>query len=370
PQYPVTHQAVPIFFSLSNNYQEDVMKTINLQINDHELAVLLGIPVHRLDYEQTLQRILEFIESPADDRCRMVVTLNVDFVVNAHSFMRHRGYPGMIDILRRAALVTPDGMPLVLLSKMLGTPLPERVTGVDLVQMIAERAALKGKSLYFLGGTPQAAQKTAEIFSSRFPGLRIAGIDTPWVSLDNTAETAALDQRICDQINAAKPDILLIGFGNPKQELWLARNVSQLKVPAAIGIGGTFNFISGEVKRAPILIQKLCMEWIYRIIQEPSRLWKRYALGLIIFGGLSFIALASSVIGIILGFAGKRQAECQLDEDTQSVVMDCRGITFCGNYLRIQILEAAHHAEKNNLKFRIANVNPILKIQLLAHRVI
>lgn len=345
------------------------MKTLDLHSNDNEIVVILGIPVNRLDAASVLKRIFEFTDNPAKTECRMVATVNVDFMVNTHSFMWHHGHPEMRDILRRADLVTPDGMPLVLLSKMLGNPLPERVTGVDLVQMIAEHAAANRKKLYFLGGAADAAQQAADILCSRFPGLCIAGINTPWIKIDDSPESKTLDAEICAEINAVAPDILLIGFGNPKQEQWLTRNKSNLKVPVAIGIGGTFNFISGKIKRAPNWVQKSGMEWIYRIIQEPARLWKRYGLGIIVFGGLAGNALLASFLGLLF-FAGRRRGECRLDEESKSVIMDCRQIYFCSNTLRVQLLCAIRYAEQNQLKFQVININPILKLQLHAHRML
>lgn len=346
------------------------MKILNLHSNDSEVAVILGIPVNRLDAVSVLKRIFEFTDNPVETGCRMVATVNVDFMVNTHSFLWHHGHPEMCDILRSADLVTPDGMPLVLLSKMLGNPLPERVTGVDLVQMIAERAATNGKKLYFLGGAPDAAQQTADILCSRFPGLCIAGINTPWVKIDDSTESKELDAEICAKINAVAPDILLICFGNPKQEQWLTRNKTHLKVPVAIGVGGTLNFISGKVKRAPKWFQKLGMEWIYRIIQEPTRLWKRYSLGLVVFGGLSCNALLASLFGSLLSFAGRHHAECRLDEKSQRIVLDCRRIYFCSNALRVQLLDTIRYAEQNQLEFQILNLSLFLKLQLHAHRMI
>ncbi len=346
------------------------MKTLDLKSDDRKIAVILGIPINRLDYDSVMKRIFEFTDMPSETGCRMVATVNVDFMVNSHSFLWHHGHPEMCDILRRADLVTPDGMPLVLLSKMLGIALPERVAGVDLVQMIAEKAATNGKRLYFLGGAPDATQEAADILCSRFPGLCIAGISTPWVKLDDSAESKKINDEICETINAVAPDILLIGFGNPKQEQWLMRNQSRLKAPVAIGIGGTFNFISGKVKRAPKWVQKSGLEWIYRIIQEPTRLWKRYTLGLFVFGGLSCNALLASLLGLSLSFAGHRRAENLLNEESKIVILDCRSIYFCSNALRVQILSAIRYAEQNQINFQIINANPILKLQLHAHRMI
>ena len=191
--------------------------------------------------------------------------------------------------LRNADLVTADGMPIVLLSRLLRRGLPERVTGADMVPAICHRCAEEGLSVYVLGGDKDAVSEafarlslTPSLPHSPTPSL-LVGHDDSFVKLDRE------HPEIVERINAAKPDILFVALGNPKQELWMGRNLSKLDVGAVIGIGGTFNFIAGKVKRAPKWVQKSGLEWIYRIIQEPGRLWKRYAYGLVKFSWLSLL---------------------------------------------------------------------------------
>ncbi len=326
---------------------------------------LLGIPVDQLDSAEVLERIFELASTPCNGACRILATLNVDFIVNALSFGPHSCKPGLLEVLREAELVTPDGMPLVLLSRLLGCPLPERVAGADLVPMIAQRAAASGKKLYFLGGEPEATNRAAELLTARFPGLKIVGVDTPVVKLDETEETTAQNTAICDRINAAAPDLLLVAFGNPKQELWLGSNATRLKIPAAIGVGGSFNFLCGKVKRAPRWVQISGLEWIYRIIQEPKRLWKRYLLGFLVFNGLSTLALSASTLGLILrpfsGNATQRDGNGTLE-------LDCMGVLFAGNSFRMRFLDAWLHARRNHLEFRVIRANGLLRMQMAAHR--
>lgn len=247
------------------------------------VALLLGLPVHPL----TLQSALDFIfarvaEPGAAERPGLVTTINVDFLVNALSwFGSEPRHPELTAVLRRPLLSTADGMPLVWAGRLLGAPLPARVAGSDLVPALAARAAQEGRSLYLLGGRREVAEEAAEILRRRHPGLRIAGIDSPMVHTEGRALAMAMeeDAAVCERINAAAPDILLIGFGNPKQELWFERNRHRLRVPVAIGVGGTFNFITGRVKRAPAWMRETGLEWVYRIQQEPGRLWKRYGIG-------------------------------------------------------------------------------------------
>ena len=250
---------------------------------ERETVIILGIPIDNLSLGEAVDRVFALIDRYRRDGVpRQVATVNVDFIVNTLTWeqggIRH---PELLDILRRADLVTADGMPVVWMSKLLGCPLKERVTGADLVPALAAEAARRGRSLFLLGGRSGIAQQTAEVLQQRNPGLMIAGVGAPFVYTEGEqlADFHAQDAAIVAEINAARPDILLIAFGNPKQELWFARNASRLKVPVSIGIGGTFEFIVGTVSRAPLWVQRAGLEWIYRILMEPRRLWKRYAVG-------------------------------------------------------------------------------------------
>jgi exopolysaccharide biosynthesis WecB/TagA/CpsF family protein/anti-anti-sigma factor len=253
-----------------------------------ETIVILGIPVDNLDMDETVEGIFDLIEAyRRDGRARQVATVNVDFVVNTLTWRLSRPrHPELIDILRRADLVTPDGMPIIWTSRLLGTPLKERVTGADLVPRLAEAAARSAKSIYFLGGRSDVGRRAAQLLQERFPGLKVAGADSPFVHIEGEALSAETDrdQEVIERINGSGADILLIGFGNPKQEVWFDRNRHRLQVPVSIGIGGTYEFIVGSVSRAPQWMQKTGLEWIFRITQDPKRLWKRYFVGFFKFG--------------------------------------------------------------------------------------
>ena len=253
--------------------------------------VLFGLPFDAFTVSQTLDRIFAFAAEPPGERgCRIAATVNVDFIVNTYYALKSEPVdPELAAVLRRAELVVADGMPLVWLSRLLGTPLPERVAGADLVPMIAERAAREGRKLYFLGGREEHTKCAAERLCARYPGLQIEW-DSPFVMLDDP-DAAARDREICRRINDSGASILLVGFGNPKQELWLERNRNDIDCNIAIGVGGTFNFIAGAVKRAPDWMRRSGTEWIYRIIQEPRRLWKRYFVGLFQFNLMALAAV-------------------------------------------------------------------------------
>ncbi|MBR2488118.1 MAG: WecB/TagA/CpsF family glycosyltransferase [Kiritimatiellae bacterium] len=260
---------------------EDHARGIAKLLGQKGVSRLFGIPVARVTEAEAVGRIVSLAKERRGKRAAFVATLNVDFVANAVSGWPFGGNNELWGYLRNADFVTADGMPIVLLSKMLGMALPERVTGADMVPQICRRCAEEGLSVYVLGGDRDVLD---EAFAKMdIPNLKIAGLDPAFVKLD-------VDQpEIVERINAAKPDILFVALGNPKQELWMGRNKAKLDVGAMIGVGGTFNFLAGRVKRAPRWMQKSGLEWVYRIVQEPGRLWRRYAYGLVKFSWLSLL---------------------------------------------------------------------------------
>lgn len=265
-----------------------------------QTASLFKIPVARVREAEAVEWIIARAKARRSTGAAFVATLNVDFVANAVSGWPFKGNDELWGYLQNADFVTADGMPIVLLSKLLRRPLPERVTGADLVPAICRRCAAEGLKVYVLGGTKEAvevafnrmgrqardegreqASRLASHVSCQKNSPLLVGHDDAFVKLDE-------DQpEIIARINAAKPDILFVALGNPKQELWMGRHAAQLDAGVMIGIGGTFNFIAGRVKRAPRWMQRCGAEWIYRISQEPGRLWKRYAYGLVKFSWLS-----------------------------------------------------------------------------------
>ena len=251
-------------------------------VSSPNISLLFGIPVARVTEAEAVERIIGMAK--ASHAAALVATLNVDFVSNAVSGWPFGGNDELWGYLRNADLVTADGMPIVLLSRLLRIPVPERVTGADMVPAICRRCAEEGMSVYVLGGDREAVEEAFKKLGAGSLKLRVAGVDDSFVKLDQE------QPEIAERINTAKPDILFVAFGNPKQELWMGRNAAKLDVGAMIGIGGTFNFIAGRVKRAPKWMQRCGLEWVYRIIQEPGRLWRRYAYGLVKFTWLSLLS--------------------------------------------------------------------------------
>ncbi len=252
-------------------------------MNKDTIAVL-GVPIDNLNIDETIDLIFEMIEAyRVDKRPRLVATVNVDFIVNTLAWkfgaIRH---PELLDILRRADIVTADGMPIVWISKLLGAPLKERVTGADIVPGLAEEAAERQKSIYLLGGEEKITKQAADAMVHSYPGLKIAGIDSPYVHIEGEEirHMEDNDLQIVERINRSGADILLIFFGNPKQEVWFERNRERLKVPVSIGVGGTYEFLAGAVARAPEWMQDAGLEWLYRIPRSPSKLLKRLFYGI------------------------------------------------------------------------------------------
>lgn len=196
-----------------------------------------------------------------------VITPNLDHMRRAETDAAFR------QMLAEADVVVADGMPLIWASRLQGTPLPERVAGSSLVWSVAEAAAKAGRSLYLLGGDPGAAEQAAVVLSKRYTDLKIVGTDCPEVGFDK--QPGRIDEVVQKMLEAG-PDIVYVGLGSPKQER-LIRQV-RVRLPHVwwLGVGISLSFIAGDVRRAPGWVQKLGMEWVHRLAQEPGRLAKRY----------------------------------------------------------------------------------------------
>ncbi len=201
------------------------------------------------------------------DRPRFVCTGNLDHLALASS---DREFKAAYDA---ADLVVADGAPVVWLSKLGGTPLRERVAGSDLFWTLGEASARAGTTLFFLGGADGAAEAAKAALERRSKGVKVVGTYCPPFA---TFSEQAEQDRIREVVRAACPDILLVAFGAPKQEKWIAANKDHLGVPVAIGVGGSFEMASGMLRRAPVWMQRTGLEWAYRFAQQPRRLFHRY----------------------------------------------------------------------------------------------
>ena len=175
-----------------------------------------------------------------------------------------------------ADFVLADGMPLVWFSRFIGERLPERVTGSDLLPELCRMAEKKSLKVFFLGGTEDVTPKAIENLLKRFPRLNVAGSATPLIDIEGNEKTHS---DLLNTINQSDADIIFIGFGAPKQEIWIARNRNLLKTGIVLTVGGTYDFLAGKTVRAPLWMQKTGLEWLWRLLHEPKRLWRRYLIG-------------------------------------------------------------------------------------------
>ena len=220
--------------------------------------------VDDLDMDGAVQAIDELINQ---HKKAYVVTPNVDHLVRLEKDSEFR------KIYAEANLVLTDGQPLVWLSKIYGCPVKEKVSGSDLFPYICQLAAEKGYSMYFLGAAEGVAEKAAEILRIQYPGLKIVGTYSPPLGFENNSKQL---QDCLDRINVCAPNVLILALGAPKQEKFIYRNKANLQFDVALNIGATLDFVSGNVKRAPKWMSDCGLEWLYRIIQDPWRLAKRY----------------------------------------------------------------------------------------------
>jgi len=231
---------------------------------------MMGCTVDNLSMEETLQTIEGFI---ASGRPHQHVVVNVDKLVKAQKD------PELRQIINDCALINADGMPVVWASRLLGKPLKERVAGVDLFEALMRRAAEKGWRVYLLGAKEEIVSRVRDIYASKYPALVFAGYRNGYWKPEQEAG-------IVDEIAAAKADLLFVAISSPKKEQFLGAYQARMQIPFAMGVGGTFDVAAGKVKRAPVWMQKSGLEWFYRFLQEPRRMFRRYFIEDMAFLGL------------------------------------------------------------------------------------
>lgn len=230
---------------------------------------LFGMTIDALRMEQAVARLLLWIDAPRD-HCRFVVTPNVDHVVLYQSCGELR------QAYAAADMVLADGAPVVAASRLLGRALPERVAGSDLVPRLFDEASWQRRPLrvFLLGGAAGVGDTAAERIAARWPEIEVAGASAPPIGFDcDEAFNAAL----VEEINASEADLLLVCLGAPKQELWIHRHQRRLRIPLALCVGATIDFLAGERRRAPPWMRRAGLEWLFRLLGEPRRLVRRYA---------------------------------------------------------------------------------------------
>jgi N-acetylglucosaminyldiphosphoundecaprenol N-acetyl-beta-D-mannosaminyltransferase len=230
-------------------------------------TLIAGVYVDNLSEDETLSRIDELIAGGGSHYMT---------VVNAAKVVAARRDSELRDRLAKAALVTADGMSVVWASRLVGQPLKQRVTGIDLFERLVAHAAGRGLSVYFLGARDESVGGVAKHFTTRFPDLRVAGYRNGYFDESQSPEIAR-------EIMRSRADLLFVALGSPRQEEWIERHLIATGARFALGVGGSFDHLSGLQRRAPAWMQRAGLEWLHRFAREPRRLWRRYLIGNSIF---------------------------------------------------------------------------------------
>lgn len=231
---------------------------------------ILNTYVNAISLDETVDEIEKII-------ARGVPTQHV--VINASKVNLMEADPELASIVNECPLINADGASIVWAAKKLGVPLRERVTGIDLFQRLVGQASEKGYSIYLFGAKEEVVTKVKAIFEDRYPGIQIAGYRNGYF-------TEADEPQIVSDMAASGADMMFVAFSSPKKEYWVHKYIDQIGTPFVMGVGGSFDVVAGVTDRAPTWMQEHGLEWFYRFIQEPGRLWKRY-----IIGNLKFVAL-------------------------------------------------------------------------------
>ena len=221
---------------------------------------MFGVPIDNLTLSETLDRVEEMIRNGGTHQH---VVVNVDKIVKLQRDEKLR------EAILGCDLINADGQPIVWASRLLQSPLKERVTGIDLFESLVGRCAEKGFRPYLLGARQEVIEQVVKILKDQHPRLELAG----W---RNGYWDANQEREVIYGIRDTRPDILFVAISSPKKEFLLNKWKQDLRIPFVMGVGGTFDVISGLVKRAPVWMQKCGLEWLYRLLQEPRRLWRRY----------------------------------------------------------------------------------------------
>ena len=221
---------------------------------------MMGCLIDNLSMEETLQRIEAFIRSGLPHQ---------HAAVNADKLRKASKDPELRRVINQCALINVDGVPVVWASRLLGKPLKERVAGIDLFEFLVERAAERGWRVFFLGAQEEIVQAVKALYEKRFPRLQVAGYRNGYWRPEEEASVVRL-------IADSRPDLLFVAISSPKKEQFLGRYQAEMRVPFAMGVGGSFDIAVGKVKRAPMWMRQCGLEWFFRFLQEPRRMFKRY----------------------------------------------------------------------------------------------
>jgi N-acetylglucosaminyldiphosphoundecaprenol N-acetyl-beta-D-mannosaminyltransferase len=241
---------------------------------------VLGTELHDLTMDAATAQVVALARS---DRPHLVVTANVDHLMGLRRDAEFR------QAYDQASLRLADGAPVVALARLCGTPLPERVTGADLMPAVLAAAEESGLRVFMLGGTPEVAADAARAIRSRYPRLVMDHASPPWHFEEDERE----DRRTLGAVRAFRPDVVFVCVGAPRSEKWVARHLVQLDHGVVLCVGAAVDFVAGAKRRAPVAVQRLGLEWAFRLAQEPGRLWRRYLVT-----DSQFVLIAARHLGI------------------------------------------------------------------------
>jgi N-acetylglucosaminyldiphosphoundecaprenol N-acetyl-beta-D-mannosaminyltransferase len=274
---------------------------------------LHNVRLNRITEDQCVKHILEELDA---GRGGVVVTPNLDHLRRC---VRDLHFGALV---AEADLVVADGMPLVWASRLQGTPLPERVAGSNLISSLSQAAAQTGRSVFLLGGAEGTAKGAAEILKSRHPNLKIVGTFCPQIGFETKPKQMA---EIVQMITAAQPDIVFVALGSPKQEHLIAKLRPYRTTAWWLGVGVSFSFLTGHVKRAPLWMQRSGIEWVHRLCQEPRRLFKRYIVSGVPFAANLFARSWISGLGARLGIRPRPEVGDEIATDKVETAVDAAG---------------------------------------------
>ena len=228
---------------------------------------ILNTYVNAMSMDETVEAVEEMVE-------RRVPVQHV--VINALKINLMRKDEKLRKIVNECPLINADGFSILLAARLLNVPVKERVTGCDLFMRLVENSSVRGYKIYLFGAREEVVEKVKEIFEEKYPSLQVVGYRNGYFTEEE-------EPQIVKNMAASGADIMFVAFSSPKKEYWIRQHLKDLNIPFVMGVGGSFDVIAGATKRAPLWMQKCGLEWFYRFMQEPRRLWNRYMVGNISF---------------------------------------------------------------------------------------
>ncbi len=226
---------------------------------ESERVEILGVPIDCVDMKQSLEAVDSMIQG---DRAQTVIAINPEKIMKA----RHD--PKLLNLLKNAGLLIPDGIGAVIAAKVLYGKSISRVPGAELMPEICKQSVSKGYKLFLLGAAPDVNDKAVEVLKAEYQGISIVGSQHGYYSSDDIPG-------LIERINESGADVLFVALGSPRQELWMEEYLPQLNIKVCQGVGGTFDVIAGKVKRAPVFFQRMHLEWFYRLMMQPKRIFRQ-----------------------------------------------------------------------------------------------